>query len=168
MDSEWALDLLDHPDAPVRLLGTAPVESRGIDRAADAARGWSDWLAASRMPRCRSELASTAARLEAGDALAVLHELIRRQEDVSDKHIPLRIWWALEEKITSDAEVVLTWLEKAGVWQAPLFTEHLAGRIARRLAADRGDTPLVHAHRSRQELEGVCAAPAKPDARRQG
>lgn len=46
----------------------------------------------------RSELASTAARLEADAALAVLHELIRRQEDVSDKHIPLRIWWALEKK----------------------------------------------------------------------
>ena len=27
------------------------------------------------------------------------------------------------------------------VWQGPLFTEHLAGRVARRLAADRGDTP---------------------------
>ena len=62
-------------------------------------------------------------------------------EDVSDKHIPLRIWWALEEQITRDADVVLSWLEESGVWQAPLFTEHLAGRIARRLAADRGDKP---------------------------
>jgi mono/diheme cytochrome c family protein len=88
----------------------------------------------------RSELASTAGRLEADDALAVLGELIRRQEDIADKHIPLRIWWALEEKMTTDGEAVLSWLEKAGVWQSPLFTEHLAARIARRLAADRGDT----------------------------
>jgi mono/diheme cytochrome c family protein len=87
----------------------------------------------------RSELAGTAARLEADAALTVLHELIRRKEDVSDKHIPLRIWWALEKKITSDADLVLSWLEKDGVWQAPVFAEHLTGRIARRLAADRGN-----------------------------
>ena len=96
----------------------------------------------------RSELASTAGRLGHDDALAVLQELIGRQEDVSDKHIPLRIWWALEEQITSDADVVLNWLEEAGVWQTPLFTEHLAGRIARRLAADRGDS----ARRSRGSI----------------
>ena len=86
-------------------------------------------------------MAATAARLAANDALLVLSELIRRQEDIADKHVPLRIWWALESKIGSDADAVLEWLEGSGVRQAPLFTAHLAGRIARRLAADRGDTP---------------------------
>jgi mono/diheme cytochrome c family protein len=91
-------------------------------------------------PHPRSLRLDSLRSLAAADAaLAVLRELIRRQEDVSDKHIPLRIWWALEQQITRDAERVVSWLEKAGVWQAPLFTEHLAGRIARRLAADRGD-----------------------------
>jgi mono/diheme cytochrome c family protein len=67
-----------------------------------------------------------------------LEELIRRQEDLSDKHVPLRIWWALEQQITRDADSVLNWLEEAGLWDAPMFSAHLAGRIARRLAADRG------------------------------
>lgn len=139
MDADWALNLLDHPDAPLRswalrLLNDAGSITRPMHQGlVRLARSEPD-------AEVRSELASTAGRLEADDALAVLQELIRRQEDVSDKYIPLRIWWALEKKITSDAEVVLSWLEKAGVWQAPLFTEHLAGRIARRLAADRGDT----------------------------
>lgn len=138
IDSEWALALLDHPDAPVRswtqrLLSDAGSTTRPMhERLVRLARSEPD-------AEVRSEVASTAGRLEADAALAVLHELIRRQEDVSDKHIPLRIWWALEKKITSDPELVLSWLEKAGVWQAPLFTEHLAGRIARRLAADRGN-----------------------------
>jgi mono/diheme cytochrome c family protein len=79
-----------------------------------------------------------AARLAPDAALAVLHELIPR-EDVSDKHIPLRIWWALENTITRDADLVLSWLEKGDLWQEPVFAEHLAGRIARRLAADRGN-----------------------------
>jgi mono/diheme cytochrome c family protein len=88
----------------------------------------------------RSELAYATARLEPAAALAILQELIRR-EDAPDKHVPLRIWWAIEERITRDADGVLSWLEKAGLWQAPLFSEHLAGRIARRLAADRGNSP---------------------------
>jgi mono/diheme cytochrome c family protein len=139
MDSDWALDLLDHPEAPVRSWAL-----RLFDRAGSIARPVHQRLVSLARSEpdaeVRSELAGAAGRLEADAALAVLHELIRRHEDVSDKYIPLRIWWTLEEKITSDAEVVLSWLEKAGVWQAPLFTEHLAGRIARRLAADRGDT----------------------------
>ena len=84
----------------------------------------------------RSELANTAARLEPGLARAVLQELIRRQEDLSDKHVPLRIWWTLEEQITRDADSVLNWLEEAGLWQAPLFTAHLGG--THRAAAGRG------------------------------
>lgn len=88
----------------------------------------------------RSELAHTAGRLDTHAALAVLYELIRRQEDVRDRHVSLRIWWSLEAKIAPDADVVLEWLAKPGLWQAPLFTEQIAGRVARRFAADRGDT----------------------------
>jgi putative membrane-bound dehydrogenase-like protein len=137
MDAGWALDLLDHSDAPVRSWALRLVNAGSITRPmhlrlVGLARSEPD-------AEVRSELAGTAARLEAEDALAVLRELIGRQEDVSDTHVPLRIWWALEEKLTSGADVVVSWLETAGVWQAPLFTEHLAGRIARRLAADRGD-----------------------------
>jgi mono/diheme cytochrome c family protein len=88
----------------------------------------------------RSELAHTAGRLDTDAALAVLYELIRRQEDVRDRHVSLRIWWSLEAKIATDADVVLKWLDKPGLWQAPLFTEQIAGRVARRFAADRGDT----------------------------
>src|SRR5687767_15896012 len=44
---------------------------------------------------------------------------------ISDKHIPLRIWWALEKKITSDADLVLSWLEKDDVWQVPVFAEQI-------------------------------------------
>jgi putative membrane-bound dehydrogenase-like protein len=136
MDSEWALSLLDHPDAPIRSWALRLVPDGSITRAmrerlVGLARGEPD-------PEVRSALASTAARVEADAALGVLRELIRRREDVSDKQIPLRIWWALENKITTDADLVLAWLEKDGLWEEPLFAEHLAGRIARRLAADRG------------------------------
>jgi mono/diheme cytochrome c family protein len=138
LDSDWAVKLLDHPDAPVRswtlrLLNRAGPITRPVqDRLVRLARDEPD-------AGVRSDLASTAGRLAPGDAVAVLQELIRHEEDGTDKHIPLRIWWALEQTITSDADTVVSWLDKNDVWQAPLFTEHLAGRVARRLAADRGD-----------------------------
>ncbi len=135
----WAIDLLDHPDAAVRLWALRLLSPAGSpagpmrERLVSLARSEPD-------AEVRSELTSTTTRLEADAALAVLEELIRRQEDISDKHVPLRIWWALEGRITGDADRVLSWLEQADLWRAPLFAEHLADRMARRLAADRGDT----------------------------
>jgi putative membrane-bound dehydrogenase-like protein len=136
MDSDWALPLLDHADASVRLWTLRLLPARSItqpmrERLIRLARSEPD-------AEVRSELASMAARLETNAGLAVLGGLIRRREDVSDKQVPLRIWWSLEQEITSEADLVLAWIEKDRGWGEPLFAEHLAGRIARRLAADRG------------------------------
>jgi putative membrane-bound dehydrogenase-like protein len=140
MDQDWALPLMSHGDAPVRLWAVrllqpaTPMQPALAGKLVSLARSEPD-------PEVRSELANTAARLEPGLARAILQELIRRPEDLADKQVPLRIWWTLEQEITRDADSVLNWLEEAGLWQAPLFTAHLGARIAQRLAADRGDTP---------------------------
>jgi putative membrane-bound dehydrogenase-like protein len=140
MDPDWAQQLIAHGDAPVRLWtvrllpGVTPTPPALRQKLVALARAEPD-------PEVRGELANAAARLEPQLARAVLQELIHRQEDLSDKHVPLRIWWTLEDQITRDADAVLNWLEEAGLWQAPLFNAHLAGRIARRLAAERGDAP---------------------------
>jgi putative membrane-bound dehydrogenase-like protein len=137
IETNWAIDLLDHPDAAVRawtlrlLQAGGPAAAAMRPRLVALARGEPD-------AEVRSELARTAADLPAEDALAVLDGLIGRQEDIADRHIPLRIWWTLEAKIGSEPDLVLGWLERSGVRQTPLFTAHLAGRIARRLAAERG------------------------------
>jgi putative membrane-bound dehydrogenase-like protein len=140
MDPDWALQLMTHADAPVRLWAVRLLPPGGAMPPAVAER----LVALARTepdPEVRSELASTAARLQPELARAVLQELIRRPDDLSDKHVPLRIWWTLEEQVARDADSVLNWLEEAGLWQAPLFTAHLGPRLARRLAADRGDAP---------------------------
>jgi putative membrane-bound dehydrogenase-like protein len=140
MDPEWALQLMTHADAPVRLWAVRLLQP-GPAMPAPLAEKLVALARTEPDPEVRSELASAAGRLPPGLARAVLQELIRRPEDLSDKHVPLRIWWTLEEQITGDADSVLNWLEEAGLWQAPLFTAHLGQRIARRLAADRGDRP---------------------------
>ena len=139
MDAAWALELVGHPDAPVRFWTVRLLDDRVVNPAVR------DRLVqlAERDPdaEVRSELAGAMGRLAADRALPVLAALIRRGEDVADKHTPLRIWWAVESHLTRDADGVLDWLAKTGLWQTPLFTEHLASRVARRLAADRGDRP---------------------------
>jgi putative membrane-bound dehydrogenase-like protein len=136
MDADRTVQLLTHGDVPVRLWAIRLLQpGSGTPALGETlvtlARTEPD-------PEVRSELANTASRLEPALGRAVLQELIRRQDDVADKHVPLRIWWTLEDQITRDADSVLNWLEEARLWQAPLFNAHLAGRIAQRLAADRG------------------------------
>src|SRR6185503_17500097 len=77
MNSEWAVALLDHPDAPVRswtlrLLNDDELNTPQMrERLVGLARSEPD-------AEVRSELANTAARLESAAALRVLRELIRR------------------------------------------------------------------------------------------
>jgi mono/diheme cytochrome c family protein len=140
MDPQWASSLLNHPDASIRYWTLRLLTDHGStplgveEQLIGLARSEPD-------PEVRSELANAAGHLQTRAALSVVRELIRRPEDLSDKHIPLRVWWTLEALIGRDADAVLTWLEEADVWRAPLFVGQLASRIAQRLAAERGDRP---------------------------
>jgi putative membrane-bound dehydrogenase-like protein len=140
LDQEWALQLLDHPNESVRywtirLLGdrgiiTPELRKKMIGLAGDEPSA-----------EVRSQLASTSRRLPTEDALGILNKLIHRTEDLDDKHIPLLIWWALEDKIEKDHKKVLTFLEDSVVWNAPIFIKYIAQRIGQRIAAERGDNP---------------------------
>ena len=44
----------------------------------------------------RSQLACTAKRLPAADALPVVRGLLARDEDTEDIHVPLLVWWAID------------------------------------------------------------------------
>jgi putative membrane-bound dehydrogenase-like protein len=138
MSAARARDLLDHPDSAVRVWALRLLEARAPLPASLRAR-LVQMAASERDAEVRSELAHVAARLDMDTALAVLGGLMARREDAADRYIPLRIWWALEEQITADTSAVLDWLEDDALWEAPIFAGHLAGRIARRLAAERGD-----------------------------
>ncbi|MEX2402529.1 MAG: PVC-type heme-binding CxxCH protein [Balneolales bacterium] len=140
IDHDWALDLLDHPNEfvrywTIRLLGdTGSINPEIRERMVGLARNEPS-------AEVRSQLASTSKRLPAEDALPILRTQMTRSEDVDDKHIPLLIWWALEAKIETDPDSVIAFLESPDVWQTPIFEEHLARRVARRFAAERGDNP---------------------------
>ncbi|MPY88810.1 MAG: dehydrogenase [Luteitalea sp.] len=91
------------------------------------------------MAEVRSQLASTCKRLPAGQAFPILRELVLRSEDLHDDHIPMLLWWAIEDKASSDRGRLLEMLDDSSLWQAPIFTTYIAPRLGRRLTAERGE-----------------------------
>ena len=83
----------------------------------------------------RKQLASSARRLPAKDALPIIRNLLNYDEDASDIHQPLMLWWALESRAGSDSRQILDVIfNDAEVWQRPLVRQHLAERLMKRYA----------------------------------
>jgi putative membrane-bound dehydrogenase-like protein len=143
-DETMAAELLHHPLSDVRawtirLLAdhrTSEVSSTILAALMDLARNEQD-------PVVRSQLASTCKRLSGNQGLAIVRELLRRKEDVDDPHIPLLLWWAIEDKAVSDREQVLKLLESPQVWKLPLVERYILERLTRRYMAE--GTPAGYA-----------------------
>jgi putative membrane-bound dehydrogenase-like protein len=84
--------------------------------------------------RVRSQLASTAKRLPADQALPLIDALLSHHEDVDDVHIPLLLWWAIESKATKNAAELLSLWKNPDVWRRPLVEKHLVARLMQRFA----------------------------------
>jgi putative membrane-bound dehydrogenase-like protein len=90
-------------------------------------------------PVVRSQLACSAKRLPARDGLPIVRELLRHSEDVSDPHIPLLLWWAIEDKAIRDRDAVLGLLDSPEAWKLPLVQQFLIERLGRRYMAEGGE-----------------------------
>ncbi len=157
LDEPTTYELLEHPDPRVRL-GTArlacdagAVSPRVAARLAE--RGRSE-----REVEARSELAASARRLPAAECLAIVKRLVTHDEDASDPHIPLLLWWALEAKMSAEPRRVLGLFHQDGASNRPLVAKVLAPRVIRRLAT----TGLLPDLLACAEL--LEAAPGKPEA----
>ncbi|HEY1858955.1 MAG TPA: HEAT repeat domain-containing protein [Gemmataceae bacterium] len=90
-------------------------------------------------PTVRSQLACTCKRLPTKDALPIVRELLQRSEDEGDPHIPLLLWWAIEDKAIAHRDLVLGLLDKPEMWKKPLMQKYLVERLARRFMAEGTD-----------------------------
>ena len=88
-------------------------------------------------PEVRSQLAASCKRWPADAALPLLRELLARDEDGGDKHIPLLLWWAIENKAVSDRAQVIALFKDAGFWSRPIVRTHIIARLGRRYTAER-------------------------------
>ncbi|HEV3136701.1 MAG TPA: PVC-type heme-binding CxxCH protein [Pirellulales bacterium] len=135
LDDEFAEKLLGHPNADirwwcVRLQGDEECVAPAIARRMAELAGGDPSVAV------RSQLASTAKRLSADQALPIVKQLVARSEDSQDPFLPLLVWWAVERhSIAARAEVLAMFSEPA-VWQLPIARETILPRLVRRYAAE--------------------------------
>jgi putative membrane-bound dehydrogenase-like protein len=134
LDQATALNALDHADAHVRLWT--------VRLLCDSSRV-SPTVAAALLRRAeiepnveaRSQLACSAKRLPAQDALPIVRALLAHANDAGDIHLPLLLWWALEAQIATDPESVLALFKDRAVWETPVVRSTIAERLMRRFAA---------------------------------
>ncbi|MBI2949041.1 MAG: dehydrogenase [Verrucomicrobia bacterium] len=84
----------------------------------------------------RSQLAATARRLPARQALPLLAKLLVHDEDLNDTFQPLMCWWGLEAHASNSRDDVLALFKTPDLWDRPLTFEHILPRLMRRYALE--------------------------------
>jgi putative membrane-bound dehydrogenase-like protein len=133
-----AADLLKHPDADVRGWAVRLVADAKSVSGSTASR-LAELAATEPAATVRAQLACSARRLPADQALPVVAALMRRSEDAGDRYVPLLLWWAIEGNAASATDAVVALFGSKDAWAQPLVRRHLVERLARRLAAERTD-----------------------------
>ncbi len=127
------LSALTHPEPQVRLWSArlaGDLPPMPLDVAAKLAA-----LAPSETSlEVRNQLAATAQRMDATQALELIKSLAGHSEDVADNRQPLLLWWALEAHCGDHPEAVLQLYADPAFWRTPLAESHLIERTARRFA----------------------------------
>lgn len=92
----------------------------------------------------RSQLASSAKRLAPAQALPIAFEMLHRSEDISDVHIPLLIWWAIEAKAEDDTGrlLIVKQFDDRSFWSLPMVERFLVERIVQRYGMAGGSQNL--------------------------
>lgn len=85
----------------------------------------------------RMQLACSARRLPADQAMPIVRQLLLRSEDISDRYIPLLLWWAIEDKATAGRDRVVEIFSDPQIWQSPIVKQVILDRIGRRYTAER-------------------------------
>ncbi len=158
LTDEFALEVLKRPDEmlrywTIRLLG---------DRKSVTPRQQAALLALAKsepVAEVRAQLASTVTRLPGKDALPITRELLLRSEDVTDKHVPLLLWWAVESKCATDRDAILRMLEDSTFWHAPIVQKFIIARLGQRFTAERTEANLETA----AKLFALAPSPADAD-----
>jgi putative heme-binding domain-containing protein len=136
-DETFAQRILDHKSEHVRAW---TVRLLGDDKHVSAETSQRLIALARRetSPVVRNQLACSCKRLSAVDGLPIVRELLRHSEDADDPHIPLLVWWAIEDKAIAQRDQVLALLDRADAWQLPLVKRFVLERLARRYLTEGG------------------------------
>jgi putative membrane-bound dehydrogenase-like protein len=134
LSDDQHLTHLDHADPYIRLW-TVRLACDDGQVSGDLAAKLADLAYREPHVEVRSQLAASARRLPAAQALPIVKNLAQRSEDVDDVHIPLLLWWAIENKADKDRDAVLALMADKAFWDQPLVSKPLSERLMRRYAA---------------------------------
>ncbi|MBS0206262.1 MAG: c-type cytochrome [Planctomycetes bacterium] len=84
----------------------------------------------------RQQLACTAARLIARQAMPIINANINRDLDVDDPYLPLLWWWAVEKQSVTGRDEVLKRFVRPSLWKSRLGRDVLLTRLTRRYASE--------------------------------
>ncbi|MBI2950216.1 MAG: ThuA domain-containing protein [Verrucomicrobia bacterium] len=134
LDEQEALRSLKHADPYVRLWTTRLLGDTGT--LSTVLAGELASLAEREVAvEVRSQLASTARRLPAQDALPIVRNLLTHDADINDPRLPLLLWWAIESKAESDRDAVIALFSDSTLWSRTIVRDQLLERLMRRYAA---------------------------------
>jgi putative membrane-bound dehydrogenase-like protein len=133
LKEEEAVQLIEHPSAlirewSVRLMGDARHIGHPLLEA------WLHRIPRETEVRVRAQLAASARRLPAAQALPLVTALLAHDEDVSDPCVPLLCWWVVESHWPSDRTAILDLWKTDALWKRPLARTAVLPRLMRRCA----------------------------------
>lgn len=82
------------------------------------------------------QLAAAARRTATPRALAIAGAIARRDVFQSDPHLPLLVWWVIEQEALEDPETTLKLFADPRFWSYAIVENYLVERIMRRFAAE--------------------------------
>ena len=84
----------------------------------------------------RQQIAASAARYPANQALPMINANINRDIDGDDPYVPLLWWWAVETHSVTGREEVMKRFVRPSLWKSHLGSEFLLPRLVRRYMAE--------------------------------
>jgi putative heme-binding domain-containing protein len=137
-DNEVAVTALRHADPFVRMWA---VRLSGDRRqvSPEASSELSRLASREPHPEVRSQLASTAKRLPASDAVPIINNLLTYHDDSSDPDIPLLIWWAIESKAEKDRHAIISIFGNRQMWNNGTIQKTILKRLMQRYTMAGGE-----------------------------
>ncbi|MCP5539517.1 MAG: c-type cytochrome [Akkermansiaceae bacterium] len=133
LTEKLAIEWLGHQDEHVRRWVVRLIGDRR-EAGPDLADTLSELAGRESQVQVRSQLAASAKRLPPEIAIPIVRNLLGRDEDAADLHLPLMNWWAIEAHAEDGRELVMRMVADPATWKLPLFREEIALRLMRRYA----------------------------------
>ena len=141
IDEKLAMQLLDSPYPAVRSWTLRWLGDHG-EVSPEMAHRLDEFAEQESVVEVRQQLACTAARLPAHQAVPTINANINRDIDDDDPRLPLLWWWAVEHHSVDGRDEVMRRFLRPSLWNSKLGRETLLPRLIRRYAAEANQAGL--------------------------